>query len=436
MKYVKYTLFFLLAITLNVYGKDLVDFLGWTSHTPEVIAPVSDTGSFKMTQDNPILYAMDSLVNAPYFALCTSCDQDQNYNSELDTQHIQVSDAVLKERLEILDHNTPFKLVFNNEVKGFIEIYAYKRRFTTAKVLGMSDMYFPIFEELLDKYNLPLEFKYLAVVESALNPVAKSKAGAMGLWQFMLTTGKIYDLQVSSFEDQRCDPYKATEAACKYFSYLYDIYNDWDLVLAAYNCGPGNVNKAIRRAGNKRNYWELWPHLPKETRGYVPAFIAVNYIMNFAPEHNIIPYKPITAYFGFDTLKINQRLEFQVLAENLNISPKLLRALNPAYKLEVMPHGELHTLYLPVNKIGSFIENEDKIFELSKETKSFTEPYYDASITHYVGKGDLLHQIAEKYHCSSKDIIQWNHLKDTLLTYDQKLTVGFVSTSNKKNLKG
>lgn len=425
MKYINYIILFAVIVTLNVYGREFIDYIK-EDENQSLLAQLSDS-TFSINEDNPILYALDSLANAPYFALCASCDEEE-YKSQADTGFPKFTDDVYIERLRLLNHNTPFKLAFNNEVKFFIELYAYKRRYTTAKVLGLSDMYFPLFEELLDKYNLPLEFKYLAVVESALNPTAKSKAGAVGLWQFMLTTGKIYNLEVSSFEDQRSDPYKATDAACQYFKYLYDIYGDWELVLAAYNCGPGNVNKAIRRSGRKKNYWELWPYLPKETRGYVPAFIAVNYIMNYAKEHEINPAKPITAYFDFDTLHINKRIDLNIVAEHLNISTKLLRAINPSYRWNIVPeNGVYNTVYLPVNKIGLFIENEKRLYSLSRELKGKTTPSENAAITHYVGKGETIQKICHLYDCSLENMVSWNNLTDTVLKLDQKLIVGHLS---------
>ncbi len=432
MKYIKYLpIPIVIIITINVYGKSIAGYMGWIDSDLEsdITAPISDTGVYVIAQDDPILYALDSIANAPYFSLCSSCEYEtEEYRKTLKDTAARVSEKVIKERLALLNHSTPFKLVYNSEVKAYIDMYAYTRRFTTAKVLGLADIYFPIFEELLDKYHLPLEFKYLAVVESALNPSAKSGVGAMGLWQFMLTTGKIYDLDVTSFEDQRCDPYKSTEAACKYFKYLYDIYQDWELVLAAYNCGPGNVNKAIRRSGYKKNYWQLWPYLPKETRGYVPAFIAVNYIMSYSREHNIIPAKPITAFFNFDTLKVNDRISLDIIAENLDIDPKLLKVLNPSYKLGVIPKtGDLHTLCLPVNKIGLFIENEKKIIAYSKEGSYHSNPSDEIEITHYVVSNETLSKICSVYGTSKKDIIKWNNLKDTVLTVQQKLIVGFVN---------
>ncbi len=432
MKYIKYLVIIISVITLNAYGKDIISLFNNTekeSLLDNITAP-PDTSRFTITDDNPILQALDSLVNAPYFTLCASCDENsKNYSSTADTNYPKFDEKVYKERLAILNKNTPFKLVFNNEVKGFIDLYANRRRLTTAKVLGLSDMYFPIFEEMLDKHNLPLEFKYLAIVESALNPTAKSKAGAVGLWQFMLTTGKIYGLDVTSFEDERSDPYLATEAACMYFKYLYDIYNDWELVLAAYNCGPGNVNKAIRRSGYKKNYWELWPYLPKETRGYVPAFIAVNYVMNYAKEHKIDPIKPITAYFDYDTLKINQRLDLKILSEKLNISYDLLHILNPSYKLGIVPEtGKHNNLYLPVSKIGMYLENEKLIYALSSEKKYNTTPVSTAlvALTHFVQSRESITQIASRYNTSRDKIIEWNSMKDTTLQIQQKLVVGYV----------
>ena len=202
-------------------------------------------------------------------------------------------EAVYSKRMEALDSQTPFNLIYNKTVQAYIDLYATRKREMTSRMLGLSDLYFPVFEEYLDREGMPLELKYLAVVESALNPSARSRAGAVGLWQFMLPTGKMFGLDVTSYVDERHDIYKSTKAACAYLKYLHGLYDNWELALAAYNCGPGNVNKAIRRSGGHRDYWKIYDHLPRETRGYVPAFIAVNYVYAHAADHNLYPAAPI-----------------------------------------------------------------------------------------------------------------------------------------------
>ena len=244
--------------------------------------------------DDPIIELMDSLVMLNNIVRFNSISNStEGITSNKDLPHY--SDEIYEQRMAKI--YSPIPLVYNEEVKRYIELYAYKRRALTSRVMGLSDLYFPLFEEVLDKEGLPLEFKYLAIVESALNPIAVSKMGATGLWQFMYNTGKMYNLKINSYYDERRDPIKSTHAACRYFKDMYKIYGDWLLVIAAYNCGPGNVNKAIRRSGGKRNFWEIAKYLPSETRGYVPAFIAITYVMHYANEHQIFAKQPAYNYF-------------------------------------------------------------------------------------------------------------------------------------------
>ncbi len=282
---------------------------------------------------------LDSLVNATYF-------KDEHFSSTSKEGEKfgfpanfvpQYSDSVYASRIASLARKTPFNLVFNDHVRGFIRLYAVDKRNSTAKILGLTKIYFPQFEEKLDAYNIPLEMKYLAIVESALNPTAVSPAGAKGLWQFMYGTGKMYGMQSSSFIEDRFDSEKETVAACKYLRDLYNIYGDWFLTLAAYNAGPGNVNKAIRRAGGIKNYWAVWDYLPAETRGYVPAFIAVNYIMNFYNEHNIRPLEPGFLYHDIDTLRTTRMLSFDQINATIGVPMRDLQFLNPQYKLGIIP---------------------------------------------------------------------------------------------------
>jgi membrane-bound lytic murein transglycosylase D len=391
---------------------------------------------FEITPDDPVIQALDKLYTLPYFEknrLVTDTSKLNKYKFPSDSVPVY-NDEIYRARLEKLDAATPFSLTYNQHVKGFIHLYAVKKRELTSRVLGMSSVYFPLFEEVLDKYDMPLEFKYLAVVESALNPVAKSRSGAMGLWQFMYRTGLIYDLKVTSYIDDRCDPYKSTVAACLYLKYLYGLYGNYELAMAAYNCGPGNVNRAIRRSGGKKDYWELWPYLPQETRGYVPAFIAVNYIMNYATEHNLYPVAPVKTYYEYDTVKVSNEVSFEQLSKTLEIPLEVVEYLNPSYKKQLVPKTDQQMVVsIPRNKIGLFIQNEELVYNYGKtesETENAAEENFvlkEVRRSHIVKKGEYLGAIAEKYNCSVNDIKAWNDLRSAQIQPGQKLTV-YVST--------
>lgn len=298
----------------------------------------------------------DSLINEwmakKYLYPDTTCT-NPDYNPTFTTEEYQ-------ERLRRLP--VVMEMPYNSVVQKFIDQYSGRLRRTVSYALGAGNFYIPIFEEALDYYGLPLELKYLPVIESALEPKAKSPAGAVGLWQFMLATGKRYDLKVNSLIDERQDPYKSSWAAARYLRDLYKIYRDWSLVIAAYNCGPGNVNKAIHRANGVRDYWTIYPYLPSETRGYVPAFIAANYIMNYYCEHNICPMKtklPVTT----DTVTITRDLHMQQVAELCNIEVEAIKALNPQYRTQLIP-GSLGpmTLCLPTETLNAFIDLKDSVY--------------------------------------------------------------------------
>ena len=340
-------------------------------------------------------------------------------------------DSVYAERIARLRSQTTMELVYNKHVKSFIDVYAVNKREHTCKILGLADIYFPMFEEALDKYDMPLEIKYLAVVESALNPRAGSHAGAKGLWQFMYGTGKVYKLNVTSLVDDRFDPIKATEAACQHLQDLYETFGDWFLALAAYNSGAGNVNKAIRRAGGLKNYWAVWPFLPKETRGYVPAFIAVNYVMNYSQEHNLYPIDPGIMADGVDSVTVHQPLHFDQLHEMLNIPMEDIKFFNPQYKASIIPAtaNTPMSLRLPEQYINSFIDNENELYafktkkgidreKLEEEMKKVS----DRSV-HIVKSGESLGSIAKKYRISVNQLKTWNNLKSTTIYPGQKLIV-------------
>lgn len=386
-----------------------------------------------LIEDSPIVRALDSLVHIKYFK--------ENYLNS-DTNFLNVyrfpedsipvySDSIMEARIQILNAETPIELTYNKTVKGYINLYGKRKRELTIKMLGLAKVYFPYFEEQLDRHNIPLELKYLAIVESALNPRAGSRVGAKGLWQFMYGTGKVYNLKVSSYVDDRFDPMKATIAACEHLSDLFDIYNDWNLALAAYNSGAGNVNRAIRRAGGVKNYWAIWPFLPRETRGYVPAFIAVNYIMNYATEHNLYPQDPGILYMGIDTVTVRDVLSFDQVSELLNIPMEDILFLNPQFKLGVIPatHGKEYILRLPKEHIASFLNNEDSLYNF-KSKKGLARDKLLAQINkvkdrkiHIVRRGENLGVIAKRYRCYISQLKRWNNLKKNTIYPGQKLIV-------------
>lgn len=394
---------------------------------------ITEPDTFVIADDDPVLLSIDKALTDMYFNF-NPLITDTNLLDEVGFCSDTVpcyNDEYYMNILAQLDKETPFELAYNSKVQAFINLYVVKRRTLTSKMLGLQHTYFPMFEEMLDKYDLPLEFKYLAVVESALNPTVKSRAGAVGLWQFMYSTGKIYGLNVTSYTDDRMDPYKATEAACKYFTYLYGLYGNWELVMAAYNCGPGNVNKAIRRSGGSKDYWTLYPYLPRETRGYVPAFIAVNYAMNNAAAHNLYPIEPKTTYFEYDTIQIIENVKFSQIAAVLNISEETLSFLNPRYKLNEIPYASIDNyLYLPTDKVGMFIANDSLIYaygEKPEEEKQREEEermqMVEKLVTHNVRNGEYLGLIAQKYGVNISDIKKWNNLHSNNLRIGQRLTI-------------
>ncbi|MDD4373369.1 MAG: LysM peptidoglycan-binding domain-containing protein [Bacteroidales bacterium] len=386
-----------------------------------------------IVDDSPIVKMLDSLHRIRYFGdSLLFADSTGMGIYELKSMNApQFADSVYEQRIALLNRETPIDLTYNKHVKSFIELYAVNKRELTSRVLGLSYVYYPMFEELLDRYDIPLEMKHLAVVESALNPTAGSRMGAKGLWQFMYGTGKVYDLKVTSLVDDRYDPLKATEAACQHMLDLYGIYDDWLLVLAAYNSGAGNVNRAIRRAGGLKNYWAIWPFLPRETRGYVPAFIAVNYVMNYAPEHNIFPQYPGMIMQGTDTVSVREVLSFDQINELLGVDKQDLEFFNPQYKKGIIPASaeNPYLLRLPMEYIGAFLNNETMLYayktkagvekeKLLEEIKKVS----DRSL-HVVRSGENLGLIARKYRVSVNQLMAWNNLRNTKIRPGQKLVV-------------
>ncbi|WP_324720207.1 lytic transglycosylase domain-containing protein [Salinimicrobium sp. HB62] len=337
----------------------------------------------------------------------------------------------LKLRLQKLNAKTPFNVEYNPLLENVIKSYLKRNKKGMERLMALSTYYFPLFEQKLDHYNIPLEIKYLAIVESALNPRARSRVGATGLWQFMFATGKMHGLDVSSYVDERMDPVLATEAAAQYLSTLYRVFEDWDLVLASYNSGPGNVSKAIRRSGGSTNYWNLRPYLPRETAGYVPAFLATMYIFEYAEEHGFQPPHPRTTYFETDTIHTKRMLTFEQISQVTGVEREMLQFLNPSYKLDVIPFIEdkNYSLRLPRNRTGLFVNNENAIYgyaEALEEKKEETLPELvkaETTVRYRVRRGDYLGKIAERYGVGVSQIKQWNNLRSNNLRIGQRLII-------------
>lgn len=390
--------------------------------------------------DSPLLKSLDSMVFLSFHNKQKSrhsniVHPEFNYAPDFIPEF---SDSVYEARIAALNVETPFELTYNKEVKKHINIYAFKKRNLTARMLGMAELYFPMFEEQLDRFNMPLEIKYLAIVESALNPTAGSHMGAKGLWQFMYGTGKVYDLKVSSLVDDRYDPLKSTIAACEHLTDLFNIYGDWSMALAAYNSGAGNVNRALRKSGGTKNYWAIWPFLPRETRGYVPAFIAVNYIMNYAPEHNIQVVEPAYYYYNTDTVTVNDVLAFDQLNEFFGIPLEELKMLNPTYKMQIIPSTDekKYLLRLQNEYVDDFLNNEQALYDF-KTKKGIEREKLLAEVKkvkdrniHIVRSGESLGLIAKKNRVYVSQIKSWNGLRSNTIYPGQKLVL-FGSGSSK-----
>ena len=403
-----------------------------------------------------------SLSNEMFFDI-ENMNIDEKVAYNLDTE-------VLKKRLRKLDVQSPFVIEYNPALENVIKSFLKNRSKSFERQMAIAEYYFPLFEEKLSKYNLPLEIKYLAIVESALQPKAKSKVGAGGLWQFMPETGKQYKLKITTYVDERHDPIKSTEAACHYMMNMYEIFGDWSLVLASYNCGPGNVSKAIRRSGGKTDYWEIRKYLPRETANYLPAFLATMYIYEFKKEHGLVPHKAEMKYAETDTVMLKQAMTFKQLSDLLDISEAQLEYLNPIYKSKYIPSIEEETFYLrlPKNKIGIFVSNEEKIYgylvyleqekirniQLALQAKkrdsiakqdslavvanltvknNDTNEYEEvikkrtkevvSKNFHKVKKGETLSEIADKNNVSIVNLRKWNNIKGSNINAGQSLVI-------------
>jgi len=381
---------------------------------------------------------LDSLLNLYYINQALAGDPEF-WTTEPDSTIPDFPDSVFISRLAAIP--SAVELSYNSLVRRYIEVYANKRRSQVEVMLGLSQYYFPIFDDILDYYGLPVELKYLSIIESALNPRAYSRARAVGLWQFMYGTGKLYGLSINSLVDERRDPIKSTHAAARFMKSLYGVYKDWTLVIAAYNCGPGNVNKAIKRSGGKRNYWDIYYYLPRETRGYIPAYIAATYVMNYYKEHNLKPY-PIQLPLANDTIMVTQNLHLGQVSEVLGIPLQLLRDMNPQYRTDVIPaRDKPYSLRLPMEQTFRFIEKENLVYHYkdsvffnpekititptSSDSKYRDDPPPEnyAKLVYTVKSGDNLGFIAEWYHVRLSDLKYWNNLRNNTIRAGQKLTV-------------
>ena len=349
----------------------------------------------------------------------------------------ELHDSIYIQRLQKIP--SLVNLSYNNVVRNYIHVYTLRRRDQLEIMLGLKDYYFPMFDEIFDLYGVPFELKYLAVIESALNPRARSRVGATGIWQFMLATGRIYKLQVNTFVDERRDPIAATHAAAKHLKDLYGIYNDWVLALAAYNCGAGNVNKAISRSGGKRTYWEIYPYLPRETRGYVPAFIGATYAMNYYREHGLTP-RSIDLPLVSDTVMVRRNVNLAQVSEVLDIPLQLLRDLNPQYIREILPGNTSPcALRLPAMYATKYIDMEDSISKhkanvyLSNSFRVISPAGQSANATastagkdrigHTIRSGETLGTIARRYGVTTSNLQAWNDLSGTRIVAGKKLVV-------------
>ena len=424
------------TLAMDLEGVEQMELLESSNTINDNSLPVIEVGDKKsfVLKDIEVAAKYDSLWMKELYESALLYDDMYNEVSNLDTISIietSLNTDTLKMRLNRLNQKTPFNVVYNPSLENVIKSFLVRKRGLIERMLTVSQFYFPLFEEQLDNYDIPLEMKYLAIVESALNPRSRSRVGATGLWQFMYGTGKMYKLDVSSYVDERSDPIKSTEAACKYLSKLYDIFGDWDLALAAYNSGPGNVNKAIRRSGGYKNYWNIRRNLPRETAGYVPAFLATMYLFEYAEEHGIKAQKVDRTYFETDTIHVKSLITFDQISALVGVGVEELKVLNPSYKLNIIPYvkGKDYALRLPKTAMGKFVTNEEAIYaHVESQIKSKESPLpqlvkADDRIRYKVKSGDYLGKIASRYGVGVSQIKRWNGLRSNNLRVGQRLTI-------------
>ena len=352
---------------------------------------------------------------------------EENGSSTVENE--EFSSLLLGRQLTELDHSTPFSVIHHPTLERYIRVFLHQQKDRLERVMGRSEYYFPVIEKQLDKNDLPVELKYLAIVESALNPEAVSPSGARGMWQFMYGTGKEYGLHIDSYLDQRLDFMRSTQAACQYLKKLHDMFGNWDLALAAYNSGPGNVRKAIQRSGGKKDYWSIRKYLPTETRGYLPSFYATMYLFEYSAFHQLKAGSSDLRMMHTDTVHLKRALSLDVVERRLQLSPDLIEQLNPQYKKNWIPHskGRVMSLTLPEAKVREFITMEDQLYRLSEESSSDNKTTsfirINSKNSYLVQKGDNLNSIAKKHKISVTQLKKWNGMETNFLIAGQRLVV-------------
>lgn len=417
-------------------------FFTWTLSAQAIVPPDDTLKTYQDVNIDDFTRSLDSLLQKWYVQNTLRLNnQDNEFFLASDTFRAPVySDTMMIHRLQKI--NSYIDLSYNDIVQKFIDLYSVRRKRLVEVMMGLSEYYFPVFEAALDANGCPLELKYLPVIESALNTHAVSRAGATGLWQFMYTTGRLYKLKINTYIDERRDPYLASQAAARYLKDLYTIYNDWTLAIAAYNCGPGNVNKAIKRSG-KTSYWEIYNYLPRETRGYVPAFVAALYVMHYHKDYNISPYF-IEFPVKTDTILLTQQVHFGQISAVLGIEPAALRDLNPQYRKDIIPaYNDTLPLRLPSEYTLKFISLQDSIFNYAdslysknfyaevpdKNSRTISRPYISNAsqngdhIVYKVKSGDNLGSIAQRHGVTVSQIKDWNGLHSNTIRAGQKLDI-------------
>ena len=440
---IKYATLLLLLVSIPLFSQEVAEDKGISI----VEKKLSYLDSIKKTFVNDDLAAC---VDSLWIKELTDLDLYNDITNDIENLNIdekvdyELSTELLQSRLAEMNAKSPFRIEYNQSLENVIKSFLKYRKKSFGRLMAISEYYFPLFEEEFAKNNVPLEMKYLDVVESALNPKAVSKMGATGLWQFMYHTGKQYNLTIDSYVDERSDPLKSTAAASQYMTNMHAIFGDWELVLAAYNSGPGNVSKAIRRSGGKQNYWNIRKNLPKETQGYVPAFLATMYLYNYRKEHGIVPDRAELPHFATDTIRIKREISFKQISDLLDVPVSQLQLLNPSYKLNLVPFykDKNHYLRLPLDKIAVFTSNEDKIYayaqyQLEQRESPFQSSSAIASQTvsqtrtkyYKVRRGDNLGAIANKYDVSVTDLKKWNGIKGNTIAAGKSLKI--ISTENR-----
>lgn len=431
----KFSYLMIFLLSWIVQAQSAIDTVSQISEN-QIIDTVFSKDSTVQLHDNDTIANFDKLwLNE----LIQHSQHSINLNTPFDkdsTTYNALSTSELKEHLTELNKKSFFHIEYNPILEQTINRYLQNRRQTLEKLMRLSSYYFPMIEEVLISEQIPLELKYLPIIESAFNPKAKSPAGATGLWQFMYTTGKRFDLELNNYVDERFDPIQSTKAAAKYLKKLYEIFRDWELVLAAYNSGPGNVTKAMRRAKNKTNYWNIRPYLPKETANYVPAFMATMYIFEYAKHYGFNVSYPEQPFFATDTIQVKRTIPFEDISEITGLSVDEISFFNPEYYLNIVPYSaeKNYALRLPVSKIGTFVSHEDLIYAQLEEKEQQREKPFAKLVEispdmlkgkhiYTVKKGDVLGKIASKYKVSVKKIKQWNHLINNNIRIGQKLII-------------